>query len=95
MGNEIREEVGLEAEIIPGFRESIYYSPRDGVIKEVVFFAAEAKDGAIKLQEEEVADAYWISPADAMRVLSHDSDRLIVRNAAYFQAGDSVKKVEE
>ena len=92
---EIREEVGLEAKIIPGFRQTIYYSPRDGVIKQVVFFAAEANEGDMRLQEEEVADAYWISPADAMRVLSHDSDRLVVRNAAYFQAGDSVKKVED
>ena len=83
----------LQAEIIPGFRERVVYSPSDGIIKEVVFYCAKAKEGELTLQKEEVADAYWLSPADAMRVLSHDSDRHIVAKASYFEAGPTVKKV--
>lgn len=90
---EIKEELGLGASIIPGFRERIVYSPRKGSIKEVVFYCAQAKEGKIKLQKEEVDDAYWLSPADAMRVLSHDSDRHVVAKASYFEAGPNVKKV--
>lgn len=90
---EIAEELGVKAEIIPGFRERVVYSPNDGTIKEVVFYCAKAKDGELTLQKEEVADAYWLSPADAMRVVSHDSDRHIVAKASYFEAGPTVKKV--
>lgn len=92
---EIKEELGVEASILPGFRESIVYSPSDGVIKEVVFFAAQTQSEDFNLQEDEVQDAYWVSPADAVRFLTHDSDRRIVTSAAYFEAGDCLKKVAE
>lgn len=92
---EIKEELGINASIMPGFRQSIVYSPFDGVIKEVVFFVAQTEEEKFKLQLNEVQDAYWMSPADAMRVLSHDSDRHIVSTASYFEAGDSLQKIVE
>lgn len=86
---ELKEEVGLEvASFLDGFRHVIFYSPRPGVLKKVVFFAGEAKPGTIALQKEEVQDAYWLKPEDALIALSHDSDRAVLREAckAYFRS---------
>lgn len=84
---EIKEETGLEAKILPGFEEATVYSPKPGVIKRVIWFIAEALPGPITPQPEEVSDAYFLTPADAMRVLSHDDDRRVLSAAcnAYFK----------
>ena len=83
---EIKEETGLEVErFLPGFRKSITYSPKPGVSKCVTFFIAIAKPGELRLQKEEVQDAYFLSPADAYITLSHDSDRRLIGEASYFE----------
>ena len=38
---EIKEETGVDATIIPGFRETVNYKLPNGNVKEVVFFIAE------------------------------------------------------
>ncbi len=83
---EIKEELSLEVKFHEGFRMTSDYSPFDGVIKQVVWFCAVANTDKTILQPEEVQGAYWISPADAMIALSHDSDRQIVREASLFEA---------
>ncbi len=83
---EIKEETGLDVKFHEGFTMSTVYSPRDGIIKRVVWFAAVASSDATKPQEEEVQAIYWVSPADAVRVLSHDDDRNVVTKASYYEA---------
>lgn len=84
---EIKEELGLDVTFIPGFKTSTVYSPFPGILKKVIWFAAYAKEEPLTLQKEEVQDAYWLSPADAVRVLSHQDDRDVVTKASYFEAG--------
>ena len=84
---EVKEELSLDVEFIPGFRVTTDYSPFPGVFKQVVWFAAYVKNTDIVTQKEEVLDAYWLSPADAVRVLSHQDDRDVVTKASYFEAG--------
>lgn len=81
---EIREETGLEVNFIPGFRETVDYSPKSGVVKQVVFFLAEAASSQTKPQLEEVSSLHWVLPEDAIRFLSHESDRRIVAAATTF-----------
>ena len=84
---EIKEETGLEVDhFLSGFRYPIFYSPRVGVFKEVVFYIAEVKTSDTVPQKEEVESCHFISPADAMRVLSHDSDRRVMKEAAWYEA---------
>ncbi len=92
---EIKEELGLDVEFIPGFRYSTDYSPFPGKFKRVIWLAAYAKEDEITVQKEEVQDAYWLSPADAVRVLTHQSDRDVVRKASYFEAGGNIKAVKD
>lgn len=92
---EIKEELNLDVEFIPGWRLSTDYSPFPGKFKRVVWFAAYAKEGEIVPQKEEVQGAYYLSPADAVRVLSHQSDRDVVTRASYFEAGGNIKEIKE
>lgn len=78
---EIKEETGLAVKFVPGFKSVTDYSPKEGVAKRVVFFIAESMSERTICQPEEVQDIYWLSPADAMRVISHDSDKAVVTAA--------------
>ena len=72
---EIREETGLSAEFIDGFRRVIAYSPRPGVMKDVVFFLARANGWDVTCQPEEVREAVFLPFEDATARLTHRSDR--------------------
>lgn len=76
---EIKEETGLVASLMKSDTYSIWYSPSLGVSKEVKFFIADAKDTKLTPQKEEVSDIYWLSPNDAVRCMSHDSDRKVIQ----------------
>lgn len=81
---EIREETALEVEFVDGFRESIAYSAFPGSVKTVVFFLAHAAGMKTVAQPEEVSEILWLSERDALRTLTYDSDREILRKAADF-----------
>ncbi len=81
---EIKEETGLDAKILDGFETSSVYSPKPGHIKEVRWFAATVASTETSPQPEEVDACYFLEPEDAYRVLSHDSDRLILKKASKF-----------
>ena len=53
---EIKEETNLEVEINQNIREITTYSPKENVIKDVIYFVATNPTGNIKLQEEEVSE---------------------------------------
>lgn len=75
---EIKEETNLDATILGNETYHIEYSPKEGVAKKVVFFIAESDETKTICQPEEVQDCYWLSPNDALRTVSHDSDKKIV-----------------
>ena len=84
---EIREETGLTVEFIDGFRDVIAYSPRPGVMKDVVFFLARAQSICITCQPEEVAEAAFVSLDEALEKLTHGSDRDTLQKAHAFLEG--------
>ncbi len=78
---EIREETGLDAVLDTGFRHVITYSPYPDVVKDVVFFTAEAADGEMKNQEEEVSALEWMTYEDAYRAMTYDTDKETLEKA--------------
>ncbi len=76
---EIKEETGLEVSLMKTDAYSIFYSPKYGVAKEVEFFIGESESEATIPQKEEVSDIYWLKPNDAVRCMSHDSDKKVVQ----------------
>ena len=87
---EIREETALHVRFLDGFRETEEYSPYEGCMKEVVFFLAQAENMRAHPQPEEVRDIYWLPLELALKQLSFESDREILRRADAFlnDAGD-------
>lgn len=83
---EIREETGLSVKLDTGFRTSVRFSPKPGVMKDVIYFAAEYDSGSEHKQLEEVADMRWVSLSDASNVLTYDNDRNVVAQYVAYMA---------
>ena len=81
---EIMEETGLSVTFEDGFREMITYSPHPGVMKDVIFFLAQAKEGPITCQACEVLEAGFFPLAEALAHLTHASDRDVLDKADCF-----------
>lgn len=83
---EIREEVGLDVRLLPGFREiSIYPLPgKPNTSKRVTFFLAEYENQQIVPQSAELMNAPLVSYERALKLLSHEANRRILRKAMEF-----------
>ena len=78
---EIMEETSIEALIDSTFRETVSYSPKKDVQKEVVYFIAKAKNTNFILQKSEVSEAKWVDINYAYNILTYDNDKNIVNKA--------------
>ena len=84
---EIKEETDLDCAIDTSFSHTISYSPVKGVKKDVTFFLATPLSNHIKPQIEEVTKIVWVSYYRALDLLTHRSDKEVLRNA--------IKHIEE
>lgn len=81
---EIKEETGLQVQLTTEFRTENQYSPKEGVLKDVIFFLAKTEDEKVVCQEGEVLEYQWLSFQDAMNQLTYESGRMILRKAYDF-----------
>ena len=84
---EIKEETDLDCAIDTSFSHTISYSPVRGVKKDVTFFLATPLSNHIKPQIEEVTKIVWVSYYRALDLLTHRSDKEVLR--------DAIKHIEE
>lgn len=90
---EIREETGLKVRLKTDFRESVRYSPKPGVMKDVIYFAAKAKKHQrARHQEQEVADARWLGPKDALDLVTYENDRSVLKAFLKYRKKKAKKK---
>ena len=75
---EIREETGLDVTLDTGFRTVVTYSPKPGVMKHVIYFAAELAGGDEKIPVEEITGLHWASPNDAASLITYENDRNVL-----------------
>ena len=81
---EIKEEVGLDVIIDTGFRALETYSPKDGVIKDVVYFVAYSKSMDTAMQVEEVRDIKWVEMNEAIGLIEfQDMQEIIMKADVY------------
>ena len=78
---EIREETNLNVKLNTSFRYVISYSPYPDCVKDVVFFLAEFCGGEIINQECEVSAISWETVDDALNIITHESDREMLKAA--------------
>ena len=84
---EVREEVGLSPQIIPGFREEEMYYTQHGsrtVSKRVSYFLAYYQDQTIIIQTDELSQARLVGYDKAMSLLAFDSKKRILTAADNF-----------
>jgi mutator protein MutT len=80
---EVREEAGVDAELVSELGEVRYWYQRGGrkIAKSVTFFLFEYRDGDIADHDTEVEEARWISLPEAARTLTYKGEREMVERA--------------
>ncbi len=78
---EILEETGISVYLDDAFRETVTYSPLKDVMKEVVYFAATPTRGEAAAQPEEITEARWVSAEQALELLTHDANKMVLKRA--------------
>ena len=81
---EIREETNLEVRLDTVFRHDVYYSPYEGIQKQVIFFAAEAISNDMKNQESEVSALRWLPYEQAISTVTYETDKDVLSHAAVY-----------
>jgi 8-oxo-dGTP pyrophosphatase MutT (NUDIX family) len=80
---EVREEAGIEAELVEKLGDVRYWYQRDGrrIAKRVAFFLFEYRSGDPAEHDSEVEEARWMPLAEAAAELSHKGEREMVERA--------------
>lgn len=80
---EIKEETSLDVNIDTNFKEVITYSPKEGVIKDVIFFVAEdlSNINPQDKHDNEVNKIYYLPFNDAYNLLTYSSDKDLLKKA--------------
>ena len=87
---EVREEAGIEAEVVGSLGEVRYWYQRSGrrIAKVVEFFLLRYVSGDVRDHDHEVEHARWIPAAQAMETLTYAGERDMVRAAVCRLAQD-------
>jgi 8-oxo-dGTP pyrophosphatase MutT (NUDIX family) len=80
---EVREETGVEVELMRELGEVRYWYSRGGraVPKTVAFYLFRYLDGDPADHDDEVEDARWIGLAEAQRTLTYEGEREMIARA--------------
>lgn len=78
---EIKEETNVDVLIDTNFRMTSTYSPKENVMKDVIIFVGKVITSNIVTQDEEVANAMYMTYEDAMKSLSYERDKEILKDA--------------
>ena len=83
---ELKEETGVDVKVIQGFRRQIEYELRriPDTIKQSVYFLGQCTSDKIICQEAEVAEASFISYEDALKILTFEETKNILKDAEIF-----------
>ena len=84
---EVFEETGISSYIIDGFREVITYSPKENVIKDVIYFVGETNDFETTPQISEVSEAFFTETSKAVDLVTHEEEKKVLEKAIEFYKG--------
>ena len=91
---ELKEETNIEVEVIDGFRWHIDYrlTRVPDVMKKTVYFLGRCKNPeALIYQREELRDAFFLPYDEAVKELSFDSTKQMLKEAEAYLKGDAKK----
>ena len=81
---EVKEETNLDIKIYDGFRYVTTYSPKENVMKDVVYFLSTPINSEIKPQLEEVQKIEWVNENEAKNIITYEEDIKILDEALNF-----------
>ena len=81
---EVKEETNIDCEIIDGFRSVITYSPKENVIKDVVFFVGKALSFDTIKQDIEISEVKFVPIDEAVDLVEYDDMKKVVKEAIEF-----------
>lgn len=80
---EVREEAGVEAELVEKLGDVRYFYQRDGmrIFKRVTFYRFDYRGGSPDDHDDEVEEARWMPLAEAVTALSYAGEREMAAKA--------------
>lgn len=75
---EVKEETNIDVEINNRYRYTTKYSPKEDVMKEVIYFLAKSISENKKAQLEEVSEVKWFEFEDAINKITYDNSREVL-----------------
>jgi len=75
---EVKEETNIDVEVKEEYRYSTKYSPKEDVIKEVIYFLARNISDNKQAQLEEVSEVKWFGMEEAIDKITYDNSRNIL-----------------
>ncbi len=75
---ETKEETNVDAKIISDFRQVITYSPKENVLKDVVFFVGIPLSFDLKPQEKEAQEVKYVEIDEALELINSDTKDLLM-----------------
>lgn len=80
---EVREEAGVEAEIVEKLGDVRYWYQRDGrrIAKVVSFYLFDYRSGDVADHDAEVEEARWVSLEEAVGLLTYRGEKEMVQRA--------------
>ena len=78
---EVKEETNIDVDVKQSHRYTMEYSPKEGVLKEVVYFIATNKSDNCIPQESEVQKVEWVGFDEAIDRITFDNARGILKKA--------------
>ena len=75
---EVKEETNIDVEVDEAYRYSTKYSPKEDVVKEVIYFLAKNINDNKQAQLEEVSEVKWFAMEDAINKITFDNSRDIL-----------------
>lgn len=81
---EIKEETSLDVKLNTDFEHTITYSPCPDVSKDVTFYLATPLSQELKPQPEEVNHVAYVEAEKALSLLTHNSDKEVLKDALQY-----------
>lgn len=80
---EVGEETGIEVEIVDKVGDSkyVYGKGEEKVFKIVIIYLMKYTGGKLIHQSSELLDAKWVEPEEALKILSFQNDRELLKKA--------------
>ena len=77
---EVKEETNIDVEVNEKYRYTTKYSPKETVMKEVVYFLAKNTSNSKKPQLEEVSEVKWYKFDEAIETITYNNSKEILLN---------------